>query len=696
MGHPVTQSSDQGNRTEPSGGESKAPVDQLVLHYLQAKGYSKTASSLQNEAAVQSLTELSEKFSPNEDVSLPNYILFYNQAEEGTPEAYRNSYGQLREWIERSLDLYQPEFMTALYPIFVHAYLTLVNKQLKDQAHAFWELYHDDHRWRHPTDIERLSKIQEPTHVTESPLAQLFQSDKYNIRLSKVAFELLMSFLQEHKMMLLLRIVNQHLSIKVEDQPQGTQGDVGLVGHSNAQIDHTNQVPLTLGRRPMDSELRNEIEQTLKEVQHHKTDMDIDVPAGDLLQELAKIKKEPVSDAPGVLDIPYPPIRGIDIKTQLQELADSRKRVALGRESLPSVCCFTFHNTYDGLNCTDISDNLELMAGGFSESYIKVWSLTGEPLRGLRSNFNPAHVSDMNDLNRFRERTDHTYKKLIGHAGPVFGVSMSHDSRYLVSCSEDKTARLWSLDTFTNLVCYRGHNYPIWDISFGPYSFYFATASHDKTARLWSCEHIYPLRIFAGHLADVDCVRFHPNSKYLVTGSTDQTCRLWDVQRGTSVRVFTGHTAPITAVAISPNGRTMASASEDKVIHLWDLGSGKKIQQLVGHEKVVYSLAFSQESTLLMSGGADCTVRLWDVHTDTTRQLSPMAHENSLIGSTDILTQPSIVPSHPTKSTSDNLSTVQPSETLLATFPTKRTPVYQVYYTKRNLGIAVGAFQPAR
>jgi len=60
------------------------------------------------------------------------------------------------------------------------------------------------------------------------------------------------------------------------------------------------------------------------------------------------------------------------------------------------------------------------------------------------------------------------------------------------------------LDTFSNVVCYKGHNYPVWDVDFSPEGFYFATASHDRTARLWSCDHIYPLRIFVGHFSDVD------------------------------------------------------------------------------------------------------------------------------------------------------------------------------------------------
>lgn len=86
-------------------------------------------------------------------------------------------------------------------------------------------------------------------------------------------------------------------------------------------------------------------------------------------------------------------------------------------------------------------------------------------------------------------------------------------------------ARLWSTQTYSNLVCYKGHNFPVWDVDFGPFGFYFATASHDRTARLWSCDHIYPLRIFAGHLSDVDvsavCCEDNVCTKGLNAGALD-------------------------------------------------------------------------------------------------------------------------------------------------------------------------------
>lgn len=241
-----------------------------------------------------------------------------------------------------------------------------------------------------------------------------------------------------------------------------------------------------------------------------------------------------------------------------------------------------------------------------------------------------------NSISKLREPDGSPTRKLIGHSGPVYSLSFdplagsAAPPKYLLSASADATTRLWSLDTMTNVVAYRGHQNPVWDVQWSPMGIYFATASRDKTARLWSTDHTSCLRIYAGHLSDVDvgfwfrnnamlylthnqCVRFHPNSLYLATGSSDWTARLWDVQHGTCLRVFIGHQGTLTTLAISPDGRHLASAGEDLAINLWDLGSGRRIKKMTGHTASIYSLAFSAESSLLVSSGADWTVRCWDV-----------------------------------------------------------------------------------
>ncbi|KAG0055098.1 Transcription initiation factor TFIID subunit 5 [Gryganskiella cystojenkinii] len=728
-------------------------VNRIVLNYLVQKGYKKTEMMLKREANLLSIEELQaalleENKNTNAAAATSNFNtttaantsasanttttnnntsteqegatrstpgntnsltapsrfsdqnMLLNKAEMANPDAYEQAYSSLRLWVENSLDLYKPELIAVLYPLFVHSYLNLVDRALKNQAKHFMDTYKSDHMELHSPDIVRLATVMESQHIQENELAQMYKNNKYHLRMSPISLELLVAFLQDNKFIVLLRIVNQHLNIQVGPASSKEDEVIGIAGHGTHQLSTFNKQKVTLGQMPTDAALREQVEQMLKDEEGQTAGEAVNGEAlatVSLLEEYKKVKTEAEADTPSRDDVPMPPFKGSDIQAEIEALRDSRKRAALGPSSLPSICAYTFHNAHKSINCVAVSEDTTMMAAGFSESYVRIWSLKGEKLRGFKSNFNPAHINDSNDLDRVREKNGTDSRKLIGHAGPVFGASFSPDNKYLITCSEDKTARLWSTNTLTNVVCYKGHNYPVWDVDFGPQGFYFATASHDRTARLWSCDQIYPLRIFAGHMSDVDVVKFHPNSKYLVTGSSDKTARLWDVQRGTCVRVFTEHVGAINAVAVSPDGRTMASAGEDRSIILWDLGSGKKMKKMTGHQGVIYSLDFSQDGSILMSGSADCTVRAWDVkkeiNSDGTSAHRIMHDAN---GSTTVAASPTVHQSHAQamERLSKKAAHTGPveSEDQLATFPTKRTPVYKVQFTKRNLCLAVGAF----
>lgn len=168
------------------------------------------------------------------------------------------------------------------------------------------------------------------------------------------------------------------------------------------------------------------------------------------------------------------------------------------------------------------------MAAGFSESYIRLWSLKGEKLKGMRSDFSSSSIRDgksyqtscgminpefaflASSLQKIREKKGSTTRKLIGHSGPVYSVAFDPLSgsvaspKYLLSASADATTRLWSMHTMTNVVAFRGHDNPVWDVKWSPMGIYFATASRDRTARLWSTDRTSCLRVYAGHLSDVD------------------------------------------------------------------------------------------------------------------------------------------------------------------------------------------------
>lgn len=137
---------------------------------------------------------------------------------------------------------------------------------------------------------------------------------------------------------------------------------------------------------------------------------------------------------------------------ELAAIKDQRYRLRLDPKLNPSILMYTFHNTHSTcvifiklscFRCTsiDISDDVSMLACGSYESFIKIWDLTGSGLRSLKSSTEilPADFENLDDVTRGLDNTPDPHKKLVGHSGPVYGVSFSFDNRYLVSASEDGT-----------------------------------------------------------------------------------------------------------------------------------------------------------------------------------------------------------------------------------------------------------------
>lgn len=653
-------------------------LNQIVLEYLVKKGYTKTEAMLRMESSrtptpAQPFGQQQQQSRP---ISASRPETPHKQPAED-PGLYVKAYALLKNWTETSLDLYKPELRRLLFPVFVYIFLDLIAKNHCSTAKQFFDKYCEDHETLHGHDIQTLQAISLPQHLEENALAKLFRKNEYRIRISRTSFDLLLFYLHEIESSggnVIIRLLNQHMDTKITNQRPSIFDNDMVLDPEEGLPDHTadkfNTVqPVKLGSLPMDPDFKRDVTAALQ-----VEDAENPPPAGtaSLVEEFnSMVKTEETAESPAREVLPLPAYKAVDIEAEIQKVADSRAKVRLGatQAALPSVCMYTFHNTHEGLNVVDFSEDSTLVAGGFSDSFVKIWSLKGEKISSVLRDDEPS-----------------TSKRLVGHAGAIYGLSFSPDNRYLLSSSEDKTVRLWSLDTYTALVSYKGHNHPVWDVKFSPYGHYFATASHDQTARLWSCDHIYPLRIFAGHLSDVDTVTFHPNGTYIITGSSDKTCRMWDVSKGNSVRVFIGHTGPINCVAVSPDGRWMASAGEDSIINVWDLGSGRRLKTMRGHGRAsIYSLAFSREGSVLVSAGADYSVRTWNIKKGTndagpepeaydTTKTNGLVNEATRVNSDRKKKEIIATPDH------------------MAVFHTKRTPVYKVHFTRRNLCLAAGAF----
>ncbi|KAL6345464.1 hypothetical protein AAG906_017184 [Vitis piasezkii] len=500
---------------------------------------------------------------------------------ENIPARYHGGYSKLRSWTYSSLDLYKHELLRVLYPVFIHCFMDLVAKGHIQEARNFFNSFREDHEMMHLRDLQKLEGVLSPSHLEEMEFAHSLRQSKVSIKICQYSYELLLQYLHKTQSITMLGVINEHINFK----PASISDDaevVTLIGSSQDDANQINQKEIHWGL------LEGSLEERLEKAGKRSAE------GGKQGSSIKKLKKDKVVGAAGKTARPEanavsmaprvkPELALPVMPTEVEQsiLEDLRNRVQLSSMALPSVSFYTFINTHNSLNCSSISHDGSLVAGGFSDSSLKVW--------------------DMSKLGQ-QAATCKPYTLFQGHSGPVYSATF---------------IRLWSTKLNANLVCYKGHNYPVWDVQFSPMGHYFASSSHDRTARIWSMDRIQPLRIMAGHLSDVDCVQWHINCNYIATGSSDKTVRLWDVQSGECVRIFIGHRSMVLSLAMSPDGQYMASGDEDGTIMMWDLSSGRCVMPLMGHMSCVWSLAFSCEGSLLASGSADSTVKLWDVTTST-------------------------------------------------------------------------------
>ncbi len=212
-------------------------------------------------------------------------------------------------------------------------------------------------------------------------------------------------------------------------------------------------------------------------------------------------------------------------------------------------------------------------------------------------------------------KCEHT---LTGHEHYVIGVAISPDNQTLVSCSYDKTIKLWHLDNGHLLGTLKGHQRWVSAIAISPNGQILASASLDNTVKLWHIGSGELLREIPTPSGYILSLAFSQDGKILAGGCFDSTIQLWDPQTGTRINFLSGHTGYVESIAFSADGATLASGGgyDDHTIKLWDIPSGSLKTTLSGHEASVRSVAISPDGTKLISGSEDKTIKIWEIATE--------------------------------------------------------------------------------
>jgi hypothetical protein len=117
--------------------------------------------------------------------------------------------------------------------------------------------------------------------------------------------------------------------------------------------------------------------------------------------------------------------------------------------------------------------------------------------------------------------------KLLGHDGPITAAAFSPDNRWVVTASEDRTARIWEVPSGRLHQVLRGHLRRINGVTVSSDGLLVVTASDDHTARIWEAVTGKEVFTFANHNGCVRTAVFSRDGSLVLTASDDGTARLW-------------------------------------------------------------------------------------------------------------------------------------------------------------------------
>jgi WD40 repeat protein/GTPase SAR1 family protein len=252
--------------------------------------------------------------------------------------------------------------------------------------------------------------------------------------------------------------------------------------------------------------------------------------------------------------------------------------------------------------------------------------------------------------------------KLTGHTSWINSVAVSPDGTWVASGSDDKTVKIWDLETGEYRATLEGHTDMVNAVAITPDGKRILSGSDDHTVLILDVDSGKEHTKLKGHtsfvrslialsdtkhalssqdvykgvvnlklweLTSLSCIRTIPcgtetgdgvfsiaanlSGTQALSGHRDGRLRLWNLKTGECLATLKDHSDIVKSIQITPDGRFAVSGSDDKTVKIWNLETGTCVGTLEGHQAEVLSVAVSPDGALIASTGfTDRTVRLWD------------------------------------------------------------------------------------
>ncbi|MBD2353529.1 hypothetical protein H6G41_02645 [Tolypothrix sp. FACHB-123] len=108
------------------------------------------------------------------------------------------------------------------------------------------------------------------------------------------------------------------------------------------------------------------------------------------------------------------------------------------------------------------------------------------------------------------------------------------------------------------------------------------SGGQDKTIKVWELQTLKLKKTLQSDSGAINALAISPDGKTVVSGSGDGIVRIWDITRDRPQKILKGHSGNVTHVDISADGQTIISLDQGKLpeIKVWDMATGEQKARL--------------------------------------------------------------------------------------------------------------------
>ncbi|KAF8839815.1 WD40 repeat-like protein [Paxillus ammoniavirescens] len=226
--------------------------------------------------------------------------------------------------------------------------------------------------------------------------------------------------------------------------------------------------------------------------------------------------------------------------------------------------------------------------------------------------------------NTSEKSVDLTAKPLTtisGHEGNIRRIEYLPGGTRIVTCSFDKTVRLWDVEYGKQEGTSIKHEDRLLGLAVTKDGKRILSGGRDNRIRVWDVETHELIQEWGSHENLISCIAMSPDDRLAASGGEKGEIVIREIEKGGRIRHLIDAGSGVPSLCFSPNGEKLACAvgnflDEPGVIHVYDVESGELVLGPIKvHENSIRCVLWSLDGSQLFSASYDHTIRCWDSDT---------------------------------------------------------------------------------